>query len=173
MLTHLYVYAQSPLAGYCAFTGATALLFDADMKGTSAASQALQFFLRFLLTAADFYSPLRAFVSYPRAARDTRPHILSSLPVAFHAINTDRSPPIYHPRSLPCWASSKPRQHRRRLLCPLRTFRYQRATPCSHLPSWSQYPSSRSSTARRSRHYTLSGSGWLSLPSSRNPSGGR
>lgn len=56
------VSSQSPLAGYAAFTAATALLFDTDVQGTTAASQALQFFLRYLLTAADFYAALKPFV---------------------------------------------------------------------------------------------------------------
>ena len=33
-----------------------------DVQGSTAASQALQFFLRYLLTAADFYVALKPFV---------------------------------------------------------------------------------------------------------------
>lgn len=58
---HIPMY-QSPIAGFAAFTGATALVFDADVRGASAGSQSLQFFLRYLVTGIPHFSPFKPMV---------------------------------------------------------------------------------------------------------------
>ncbi|KAL8277069.1 hypothetical protein RQP46_010497 [Phenoliferia psychrophenolica] len=71
--TKATAYALTPIAGFAAFTSATALLYDADVRDSTAGAQSLQFFLRYLVTGMSFYAPLKKMVR-PSPSPSPSPH---------------------------------------------------------------------------------------------------